>query len=58
MALDAKRTEYIEKIGYRVVRFWNHEVLSETDDVEAAVATALGLYGTMPASAPLPDPLP
>jgi very-short-patch-repair endonuclease len=57
-ALDAKRTEYIEKIGYRVVLFWNFEVLTETDDIAAAIARALGLSDDLPAPAPLPDPLP
>src|SRR6202521_6410291 len=28
---DAKRTEEIERAGYRVIRFWNDYVLNETD---------------------------
>lgn len=40
-ALDAKRTEDIERVGYRVIRFWNHEVLEATDDVAAAILNAL-----------------
>jgi very-short-patch-repair endonuclease len=40
-ALDAKRTEDIEGMGYRVIRFWNHEVLTATDYVEAALFHAL-----------------
>lgn len=39
--LDAKRSEIIESMGYRVIRFWNHEVLTGTDDVEAAILSAL-----------------
>jgi 5-methyltetrahydrofolate--homocysteine methyltransferase len=39
--LDAKRTEEIELKGYRVIRFWNHEVLTEADDVAAAIFKAL-----------------
>jgi very-short-patch-repair endonuclease len=39
--LDAKRSEIIESMGYRVIRFWNHEVLTETDDVAAAIFNAL-----------------
>jgi very-short-patch-repair endonuclease len=30
---DRKRTEYLESRSYRVIRFWNHEVLSEMDTV-------------------------
>ena len=48
-ALDTKRTEEIEGMGYRVIRFWNHEVLTATDDVAAVIFHALG---------PHPDPLP
>jgi len=55
-ALDAKRTEYIERLGYRVIRFWNGAVLTETANVAEAIANALGL-GDAPES-PLPSPLP
>jgi very-short-patch-repair endonuclease len=30
---DAARTEIIERYGYRVLRFWNNDVLSNTDGV-------------------------
>jgi very-short-patch-repair endonuclease len=30
---DAKRTRYLEALGYRVLRFWNHEVLGDLDAV-------------------------
>ncbi len=39
--LDAKRTEEIELMGYRVIRFWNHDVITATDDVAAAIFEAL-----------------
>jgi very-short-patch-repair endonuclease len=39
--LDAKRTEAIEQKGYRVIRFWNHDVLNYSDDVAAAIFDAL-----------------
>jgi very-short-patch-repair endonuclease len=42
-ALDTKRTEYIERLGYRVIRFWNNEVLTATDGVVAAIANELGV---------------
>jgi very-short-patch-repair endonuclease len=50
--LDAKRTEEIEQMGYRVIRFWNHEVLTATDDVAAAIFNALD---PDPAGAPIRD---
>ena len=48
--LDARRAEEIEQMGYRVIRFWNHEVLTATDDVAAAIFNALH---TDPAGAPI-----
>lgn len=32
-AYDAKRTEYMESLGYKVIRFWNDEVVNQTDSV-------------------------
>lgn len=32
-ARDARRTAFIEQHGMRVIRFWNHEVLTETPAV-------------------------
>ena len=32
-AYDAKRTAFLEQKGYRVLRFWNHEVLGNLDGV-------------------------
>ena len=33
MEEDQKRTAYLEKKGYKVMRFWNNEILNQTDDV-------------------------
>ena len=30
---DAARTEAVERYGYRVIRFWNHDVLGNTEGV-------------------------
>ncbi|MEX2577265.1 MAG: DUF559 domain-containing protein [Halofilum sp. (in: g-proteobacteria)] len=30
---DAERTAYLERAGYTVLRFWNHEILNGTDSV-------------------------
>ena len=30
---DAARTRWLEERGYRVMRFWNNEVLANTDGV-------------------------
>ena len=34
---DEQRTQYIEKFGYRVVRYWNSEVLSNIEGVMADI---------------------
>ena len=34
---DAARTEIIETYGYRVLRFWNHEVLGDTYSILEAI---------------------
>jgi very-short-patch-repair endonuclease len=38
---DARRTAYLKARGYRVVRFWNHDVLKNTDGVVEAIAEIL-----------------
>lgn len=38
---DAVRTEFLEDAGYRVLRFWNNDVLTQTDAVLAVVLDAL-----------------
>jgi very-short-patch-repair endonuclease len=38
---DADRTAGLEARGFRVIRFWNHDVLLRTDDVLAAIWAAL-----------------
>src|SRR4029077_2763411 len=39
--LDEKRTAWLEARGYRVLRFWNHDVLSDIDRVTGYVYNAL-----------------
>ena len=41
MQYDAARTHYLESRGFRVLRFWNHEVLKEAEAVLEAVLGAL-----------------
>jgi very-short-patch-repair endonuclease len=59
---DRRRTQWLESHGYRVLRFWNYEVLTNIGGVEIAIMVALGILnedGTNgPACAPLvPSPL-
>jgi very-short-patch-repair endonuclease len=39
--IDAPRTEVIEASGYRIIRFWNHDVLQNTDGVLEAIRQEL-----------------
>ena len=38
---DAGRTQLIEAEGYRVLRFWNNDILGNAEGVHAAIASAL-----------------
>jgi very-short-patch-repair endonuclease len=38
---DAERTRYLEAKGYRVLRFWNHQVIKEIDAVLNVIWTEL-----------------
>ena len=38
---DERRTRWLEARGYRVIRFWNNDVLGNTDGVLVAIQQAL-----------------
>ena len=38
---DAKRTRYLESLGFRVLRFWNNECLMQTEAVLDRIAHVL-----------------
>ena len=40
---DAVRTQFIESEGYRVLRFWNKDVLGNTEGVIASIQNSLSL---------------
>jgi adenine-specific DNA-methyltransferase len=50
LVYDARRTRYLEKLGFRVIRFWNHQVMEDRAAVCDAILHACG--GEAPA--PLP----
>ena len=45
---DDGRTKIIEAHGYRVIRFWNHDVLQNTDGVLTAISEELNLARNRP----------
>ncbi len=48
---DEKRTTFLEARGFQVLRFWNNEILTQTEDVLDIIFRALN-------ETPHPDPLP
>jgi very-short-patch-repair endonuclease len=40
---DAERTRFLEAQGYRVLRFWNNDAVSNTDGVLVRIAQSLPL---------------
>lgn len=49
---DAQRTAALERHGYRVVRYWNHEVLQHAEDVIADLHRHLTRAFASPQSSP------
>ena len=49
---DQARTRKLETMGYRVLRFWDNDVLTNIESVLEAILEALA------SSAPHPNPLP
>jgi very-short-patch-repair endonuclease len=52
-ASDAKRDAYMQNSGYRVLRFWNNDVMQNIDGVMQVIAEAISAL--VP---PTPDPSP
>ena len=42
-AKDERRTRYLEAKGYRVLRFWNTDVMRNIDGVVEAIAREIGM---------------
>lgn len=49
---DATRTEHLERLGYRILRFWNHEILN---DFESVLDRILDNLNRPPRPNPLPE---
>ena len=53
---DNRRTQFLESKGYRLLRFWNHDIMSNLDGVARVIAAALST--PHPAQAALESPSP
>ncbi len=49
-AVDAGRMRFLERRGFRVLRFWNHDVLVRTESVLEVILASVALTPT-----PLPE---
>lgn len=38
---DEERTKYLESLGYKVIRFWNNDVMKDIDSVVLAILHAI-----------------
>jgi very-short-patch-repair endonuclease len=54
-AADQARSAYFSSQGYRVLRFWNNDVLGNVEGVLASIQDALAVHARPP---PTPDPSP
>ena len=45
---DARRTHYLESLGWKVLRFWNHDILQQTDAVLESILLACEKRSPLP----------
>jgi very-short-patch-repair endonuclease len=53
---DARRTEFLQSRGCRVLRFWNNDVLNNIEGVMTVIAGALASGETQESPTPNPSP--
>ena len=53
---DARRTAFLEGVGYRVLRFWNNDILTNLDGVAQVIANALSTPHPAQAAPESPSP--
>jgi len=52
---DSERNEWSERQGFRILRFWNNQVLKEIDAVKERIMEALSSYSYTPHLNPPPQ---
>ena len=45
---DSERTKYLEEQGYKVIRFWNNQIMNEMENVILAIMEALDPHPSSP----------
>ncbi|WP_262408021.1 endonuclease domain-containing protein [Sphingopyxis sp. OPL5] len=56
-AYDAGRDAYLGAQGFRILRFWNNDVLNNSDGVAEAILHAIDSLGAQTRADPTPQPL-
>jgi len=51
---DDRRTKWLSQNGWRVIRFWNNEVIENLSGVQETIAAALVSSNARPHPGPLP----
>jgi len=46
-AADERRTAWLEARGWRVLRFWNNDILTNTEGVQESIVRALAADGSV-----------
>lgn len=55
---DAARDAYLQSQGFRVLRFWNGDILANIEGLAESVLHAVGILGAQTCADPTPNPLP
>ena len=51
---DRERTAYLDQLGWKIMRFWNNDILQNTDGVLEAILAACKERKGKPSPCPLP----
>ena len=54
---DAERDAYLTAQGFRILRFWNNDILANSDGVVASILDAIDSPGAQTRADPTPQPL-
>ena len=56
-AHDGERDSYLKSQGFRILRFWNNDVLANSDGIAEAILDAIHSSGAPTRADPTPQPL-
>ncbi len=45
---DKERTNYLEEQGYKVIRFWNNQIMNDMNGVILAIMNTIGPHPSSP----------